>query len=202
MARPLRDDHLLWKESARELLRRCAVFDLYRSARVPLSAPPDTAAADFYLLDARDWVTVVPVVSDAEGKESFLMVRQYRHGIERLTLEFPAGLVEPGERPEEAARRELLEETGHEAQALAHCATMGSAPAFMTNWCHVYVAWKLAPARAQELDETERLDVVSLPLAEVEEGFGSGELLNSITAMSYFFYLRWARGASAGRRNG
>ena len=177
---------------------RCPIFDLYRSARTAGFGAPEESSGDFYLLEARDWVTVVPVVRQRDGSESFLMVRQYRHGIERLTLEFPAGLVEPGEQAEAAARRELLEETGHEAEALAHCATMGAAPAFMTNWCHVYVAWRLKEPRRQSLDETERLDLASVPIAEVEDRLGSGELVNSITAMSYLFYRRWAANGMAG----
>ena len=90
------------------------MFDLYASER----RAPDGRGGTFYLLDAPAWVNVVAVVRDAAGEECFLMVRQYRHGAERVTLEFPAGLVDAGEDPGQAARRELLEETGHLAGEL------------------------------------------------------------------------------------
>ena len=183
--------HLLWKEEARALLQRCPIFDLYRSERTGLIAGEGPRSGEFYLLEARDWVTVVPMVRDASGRESFLMVRQFRHGIEQVTLEFPAGLVERGEAPQAAARRELEEETGHAPGRIERLGTVAAAPAFMTNWCHVHVAWDLRPAGSQSLDETEVLDLVTVPVDEADGRMGSGELVNSVTLVSYYFWLRW-----------
>jgi ADP-ribose pyrophosphatase len=182
-------EHLRWAEVSREVAFRCTLFDVIRTGRRPAEA--DARHSDFYVLDAHDWVTVVPVLEPGTAAESFLMVRQYRHGIEAITLEFPAGLVEPGEPPEAAARRELLEETGHEASALAHAATMGAAPAFMNNRCHVFIAWGLRRTRDQALDTGERIEFRSVPVDEVSRDMGTGELVNSVTAMSHWFYQRW-----------
>lgn len=196
MTRDTASRSLAWEETSREHLLSCPVFTAYRSERRAGRGQEGEReqSGAFYILDARDWVTVVPVVKTEGGAEAFLMVRQYRHGIERVTLEFPAGIAEPDETPERAARRELAEETGHEATVLEPAGSMGAAPAFMTNWCHVFVATGLRKTGAQALDEQERLDVLTVPVAEVLSGIGAGELVNSITAMSLYCYLRYAAG--------
>jgi ADP-ribose pyrophosphatase len=190
MASPADDRHLLWAETSRELLLRCPVFDLYRTERRSPPAGPPEHVGSFYVLDVRHWVSVVPVVKNDQGADAFLMVRQYRHGIDRITLEFPAGLVDAGEPPERAAARELVEETGYLADTIIHAATMAAAPALMNNSCYIYVATELGKRREQALDETERLEVVTVPVDEVAAGMGSGELINSVTAVSLYYYLR------------
>ena len=182
--------HLLFREASREQLLRTPLFTVHRATRFPVDK--ESERSDFYLLENRDWVAVVPVLDLGGPKEAFLMVRQYRHGIEALTLEFPAGLVNEGESPEAAARRELEEETGHQASGLAHAATLGAAPAFMTNKCHIYVAWGLARTKDLALDPGERLEVATMPARTLMAQMGKGELQNSITAAAHYFYLRWA----------
>ena len=73
-------------------------------------------------------------------------------------------------------------------------------PAFMTNWCHVYVAQGLHQTGELDLDEGERLEAAVVPVKDVLEGMGSGELVNSITAMSLYCYLRHTSSGIAGRR--
>src|SRR5688572_27121618 len=77
-------------------------------------------APPYYALVTHDYVCVVAVT--AEGR--FVMVRQFRPAVERLTLELPAGTVEPGETPEACIRRELEEETGYRAASLVHLGTL------------------------------------------------------------------------------
>src|SRR5512138_2544631 len=106
-----RDEHLRWTELSRRKLGSYSIFDLYSAER----RAADGRTGSFTLLSAPDWVNVVPVIRDASGRVRFVMVRQYRHGVEAVTTEFPAGLVSPGEPPAEAAARELEEETGRRA---------------------------------------------------------------------------------------
>ena len=130
------DDRFLWREEGSELLQRCGIFDLCRSLRTAA----DGRSASFYLLQAPAWVNVVPVLEGEPGAERLLMVRQYRQGIQRTTVEFPAGLVEPGEDPQEAAVRELAEETGYRARSLRRIGHVAPNPAFMSNWCTTFCA--------------------------------------------------------------
>ncbi len=182
------DNHLRWKETSRELLRRCRIFDLYLSHQAPLSCSEE--GAGFYLLESPDWITTVPVLTRG-SRDVFIMVRQYRHGIDRITTEFPAGLAEPGEQPEQTARRELLEETGYRPGSIGQTGEVAAAPAFMTNRLFTFVAWDLTDTGTQNLDVHEQLDVVEVAAGELEDKLGTGEFVNSVTLVSYYQYLRF-----------
>ncbi len=182
------DNHLRWKETSRELLRRCRIFDLYLSHQAPLSCSEE--GAGFYLLESPDWITTVPVLTRG-SRDVFIMVRQYRHGIDRITTEFPAGLAEPGEQPEQTARRELLEETGYRPGSIRQTGEVAAAPAFMTNRLFTFVAWDLTDTGTQNLDVHEQLDVVEVAAGELEDKLGTGEFVNSVTLVSYYQYLRF-----------
>jgi ADP-ribose pyrophosphatase len=175
--------HLGWHEQRREVLARCGIFDLIRAERVA----GDGRQGSFYLLEAPGWVNVVPVLPG----ERFLMVRQYRHGLGRTTVEFPAGLVEAGEEPAGAAARELEEETGRRAGSLAPIGRIAANPAFMNNWCSTYCAEDLGEAGPARPDELERLEVVVVAREELAAKIGTGEFVNSLTVVAWSWYLRY-----------
>ena len=187
-----RDAHLQWKEVLRRQIASCPIFDLFAAERVS----SDGQRGEFWILDARDWVNVVPVLVPDDGEPRFLMVRQYRHGAEMITTEFPAGLVERGEDPEAAARRELTEETGFRAGRLTLLGELRPNPAFMTNRCFTYLAEDLQPAGGPALDDLEALESLSLPVAEVEERAGRGEIVNALTVVALLSYQRHRAGHS------
>src|ERR671921_325709 len=76
--------------------------------------PKDGVEHPRVVIEAPDWVNVIPVTEDGR----VVMVRQYRFGIAENTLEVPGGMVDPGEEPARAAARELEEETGYRAASL------------------------------------------------------------------------------------
>ena len=184
------DEEQGWRERERQVVARCGIFDLVRAERTS----GDGRRGVFHILEAPDWVNVVPVLPG----ERFLMVRQYRQGIRRVTVEFPAGLAEPGEDPAQAAARELEEETGRRASSLRAIGRIAASPAFMDNWCSTFCAeglTRIGPARP---DELERLQVVEVGLAELSEKIGSGEFINPMTVVAWSWYLRY-RGADRNR---
>ncbi len=127
--------HLVWHERSRKKLYSFGIFDIYLADR----STDDGSRGNFVILDLPHWVTIVPVIREG-GEEKFLMVRQFRHGSETVTLEFPAGTVEPGEDPAATAERELLEETGYRADRIALAGRVNPNPAFMNNYTHTFVA--------------------------------------------------------------
>ena len=98
--------------------------------------------------------------------DELVLVEQYRHGVERLTLEIAGGMVDPGETPLEAARRELREETGYDAARLREVGWVHPNPAIQNTRCYTFVAEGAVPAGAQDPDSSEDLDVVRVPLAD------------------------------------
>ena len=100
-----------WERKQSRLLADCRIFELKESVSI---SPQTGKEHDFYFIDTVDWVNIVPVTSNNE----LVLIRQYRHGSEEITLEIPGGMVDPGEHPETAGARECLEETGFKAGEL------------------------------------------------------------------------------------
>jgi ADP-ribose pyrophosphatase len=186
---PDKDAHLRWKEISRRRVASCPIFDLFSAERVSSSGQ----RGEFWILDARDWVNIVPVLQ-GEGGPRFLMVRQYRHGADMITTEFPAGLVERGEDPAAAAARELMEETGFRAGRLILLGELTPNPAFMTNRCFTFLAEDLQPVGGPALDDLESLESFSLPVGEVEDRAGRGEFVNALTLVALMSYQKHRAG--------
>jgi ADP-ribose pyrophosphatase len=177
-------DHLRWVERSRERVLSSPVFEVYLSH----SRAADGREGDFYLLEAPNWVNIVPVVRGEDGLPSFIMVRQHRHGVGVTTTEFPAGLCERGESTDAAAFRELAEETGRKASTMSLLGRLSPNPAFMNNWCYTYLAEGLSPAGEKHLDLLEVLEVVEVPAARLMREIGTGEFVNSLTMAALFWY--------------
>lgn len=182
-----RRSRLEWDEEYREKESSFGIFEIYRVTRVS----PKGQRGNFVVVDAPDWVTIVPLIRDAGGSESFLMVRQYRHGSETVTLEFPAGVVEYDEEPEEAARRELIEETGWTPETTVFLGQANPNPAFMCNTTYTFLASGLHDGSLQQLDETEELILEIVPADEVVRKMGIPPYDNAIMMSALAYYLRW-----------
>jgi len=106
---------------------------------------------------APDWVNVVAVTV----REEVVLVRQFRHGTRKTTLEIPGGAVDPADRsPLAAAKRELREETGYAARRWTRIGVVDPNPAFQTNSCTTFLAEGAFLAGDTDPDDGEELDVV------------------------------------------
>jgi ADP-ribose pyrophosphatase len=128
------------------------------------------------------------VALDADG--DVLLVRQSRPAVDARLLELPAGLVDPGESPDECAARELAEETGFTASRLEPLVRFYSSPGFCTELLHLFVASDLEPS-AMPRDEEEDIEVVRLPLADAIERVLNGEISDAKTVAGLLAY--WHR---------
>ena len=116
-------------------------------------------------------VAIVPIDSDG----NVVLVRQYRLATGVVLLEVPAGGVDPGETPEDAAQRELAEEIGMRAGSLERLAEFYVSPGFLTEYVHAFLATDLRDSPA-EADEDEDIAVVRMPLADAVAMAERGEL--------------------------
>lgn len=141
---------------------------------------------DFYILRAPDWCNIVPLTPDNQ----VVMVRQRRHGIGAETLELPGGMIDPDDAsPLEAARRELLEETGYRATAIEPIGVIAPNPAMQTNWTHSFLARDVELAGAPKLDGGEDIDVVLVPYREIPERVARGEIVHALVVVAFAYAL-------------
>lgn len=146
-------------------------------------SPRTGAVHDFHVLEMPDWINVVPVTRDG----NVVLIRQFRHGMEETALEIPGGAVEVGEAdPMEAARRELLEETGYEAQTLVPLGSVAPNPAIQNNRCSSYLALNAAPAGGQQLDAGEDIEVEEVPYSSIPELIGDGTINHGLVVVAFY----------------
>lgn len=131
---------------------------------------------------------VVAVVPLLEG-EDVLLVRQYRLPAAQTLLEVPAGAVDEGEKPEEAAQRELGEECGQRAGRLEWLGGFYTSPGFCSEFVHMFLATQLRPVRARP-EPDEEIVVVRLPLAEALRLVGRGEIRDAKSIIGLMWALR------------
>lgn len=141
---------------------------------------------DYIIMDAPDWVIVIPEVND-----NFLMVKQWRHGERKLSIEFPGGVIDSSESPEEAAVRELQEETGFKAGKITKLGTVNPNPALFSNHVHVYLAEELTATGVQNLDNDEFINYIEMQKKEVLNGMGTEQFPHAIMGTALCFYLKY-----------
>lgn len=130
-------------------------------------------------------VAMVPLLADG----TVVLVRQYRHAAQQILLEIPAGTLEPGEDPAQAAARELQEETGYWPGRLERLAGEYTAPGYTTELIHLFLATELVESRLAA-DDDEFLEVVRLPFAEALRRVEAGEIADGKTMIGLLLAAR------------
>ena len=130
---------------------------------------------------------IVPFVSSLDGEDPhILLLRQYRYAAEGVIWEIPAGVLEPGEAPEECARRELREETGATAEKIRFLSTVYTTPGFTDEQIHLFLASDLTIAD-QDLESDEFIEVNSRPISTVLEMIKDGEIVDAKTIVAVLY---------------
>ncbi|HEY9302509.1 MAG TPA: NUDIX hydrolase [Phormidium sp.] len=171
-----------------KILKSKLVFDnqwvTIRQDEVEL--PKGEIIDDFFVLVRPDIALIFPVTQNQE----VVFVRQYRHATGEILLELPAGGFNPElEDAEIAARRELEEETGYVGEELIKLATLYDNPIKDTNKIHLFLAKNVQSTGKQNLDITEDVEVVLIPIAQVMTKINQGEIRVSGTVAAIFLGL-------------
>jgi len=140
---------------------------------------------DFYVIESADWVNVIPLTSDNQ----VVMVRQYRHGTRQISLEIPGGLVNPQDTPLDTARKELLEETGYQAEEITLIGTAHPQPALFNNRCLTFLATNVRKTAALDLDEGEDIEVALISLSDIPRLIREGEITNAMVILAFYWYF-------------
>lgn len=182
--------HLGWTEKHRKGVYHTPIFDLVESER----ASEDGRTSRFVLVDCPDWVNIVAVVKNEAGEDCFLLVRQFRPGGEVTTLEFPGGMVDPGEDPVKAAGREFAEESGYRAGWLEPIGRTNPNPAFMTNTVHTFVAHDVHPITGErDLDSNEIVDVELIPVERLLQQDESAFFTHGVVIVALYWYEHYLK---------
>lgn len=135
-----------------------------------------TVIAPFYVNHVPDFVVVLPVTEEG----NVILVRQYRHGIEKILLELPAGCIEMGEEPEKAAHRELFEETGCIGGIWKFLFKLSPDASKSSNYAWCFLAEGVKKTQSQHLDKTEEIEVVEMSISELEKILKEGQFVQAV----------------------
>lgn len=148
-----------------------------------LQLPNGNIKDEYYVLEYPTWVNMVAFTEDDE----LLFVRQYRHGSGEIMVELPAGVVEEGEDPAEAARRELLEETGYSFTSIAYVCKLYANPATSGNLTYTYVLRGGKKVQEQQLDSSEDIEVVIMGIEEAKQFLFDNKIGQALHASALFY---------------
>ncbi|HEX8130095.1 MAG TPA: NUDIX hydrolase [Pyrinomonadaceae bacterium] len=176
------DDHapdLSWRRQSSEMLADCRVFRLRRDVSI---SPHKGSTHDFFVLEAPDWINIIPLTAN----EEVVMIEQYRHGSQEVTLEIPGGMVDAGESPREAAVREMLEETGYAAtREVVSLGKVRPNPALHDNWIHTFLARDVSLRQKPLIESTEHTVVRLVPLADIPRLISDGSINHALVVVGF-----------------
>ena len=161
-------------------------YRIFNLRRDRARSPRTSETHDFYVLESPSWVNIIPLTP----RKEVVLIRQYRFGIRDMTLEIPGGLMEPSDSPEEAARRELREETGYREETLIPLGTVHPNPAIQNNLCYTFLASDVFPVGQLIQDEREDIEVVLQPLSEIPRLIREGAISHALVIAAFYrFYM-------------
>jgi 8-oxo-dGTP pyrophosphatase MutT (NUDIX family) len=158
----------------------------YFTARVDKCEMPDgTIVPEYYVVELP--ITVCALAITEDGKA--IMTKQYRHPIKETLLEIPGGFIDEGENPEQALKRELLEETGYEFSTVYPVGKISANPGVLQSFTYLFLATGGRKVTDQNLDHHEEIEVVLMPVEEIRAMLERNEFVQALhtTCLMYAF---------------
>ena len=178
-----------WKTLQKEILKPTDKTTLAKE-KVEL---PDGSVSEYAYIDSKGSVMVIPIkMDDPSGQPKYILVQQYRHPVTTYDLEFPAGGREPGESSQDAARRELKQETGYDTKNIKFLYSLFSSPSVSNNQLAVYIALVEGDHSNDYAESGEKqafMKVVELSTEELHKKVLENEITDSQTLAALSVYL-------------
>jgi 8-oxo-dGTP pyrophosphatase MutT (NUDIX family) len=170
-----------WKRIRSEEIANCRVFTLRRDLCVRDTELDENEEHTFYVLECPSWCNIIPLTDNNE----VVLIEQFRQGIEKVTLEIPGGIVDEDETPENAATRELLEETGYAAREVVYLGKSHPNPAIQDNFVHHFLALGCEKKQDPQFDSSEHCTTRLVSLAEIDGLIAGEEITHSLVLAGF-----------------
>lgn len=167
-----------WRVDQPELV---ADYRVFRVQKVKTQSPRNGETFEFNIIDRRDCVLLIPFTTDGR----VILVEQFRPGIQAASLEFPAGVMDEGEEPVGAARRELEEETGYRAQKFEIVGDVFQDPALLNTRITFIAAFDCAPTGEKQQDDAEDVHTQLRSIEEVDQLIADGTIKHSVVIAAW-----------------
>jgi 8-oxo-dGTP pyrophosphatase MutT (NUDIX family) len=181
-----------WKNESRQKIAEFKVFSIREDKN---TSPTTGITHPFYVIEAGDWINVIPLTPENE----IILVYQYRHAFEDITLEIPGGMVDDHEKdPMIAAERELLEETGYKAEKLIYLGSVTPNPAIINNRLHTFLALDAIKIAEQQLEGTEDIIILKERLENIPEYIKTGKIHNALVLSAFYLFEIYKKSPDSG----
>jgi 8-oxo-dGTP pyrophosphatase MutT (NUDIX family) len=171
-----------WLTDKDSFIGNFKIFDLHKVIRKSQSGQKK---GEFVYLNSPDWVNIIPITK----KNKVVLIEQFRHGTNELTIEIPGGMIEQSEEPGSAGSRECAEETGYYSNSKPELlGIITPNPAFLNNRCYSFVWRDVEKTYEQNLDGNEEISVFEVSIDDVRKMIRDGKINHSLV-LNAFAYL-------------
>jgi 8-oxo-dGTP pyrophosphatase MutT (NUDIX family) len=184
------DEELRWKLGTRHA---GGDYKIFTTSFVDATHPPTGKSTRYSLITCVDWVNIIALTAAQE----VVLIRQYRPGTDTVCIEIPGGMIDPGEDPLTAAKRELEEETGYTSARWEKLGAVKPNPAIQNNHLHSYLALDAQLTHSQKLDGAEVVTLHLAPLADVHAMLRDGRIDHALV-VDAFAHLAFRAGSLRG----
>ncbi|MDQ3131691.1 MAG: NUDIX hydrolase [Acidobacteriota bacterium] len=171
----------VWKRIESKKIADCRVFTVREDF---CERPSNRQNASFFVVENPDWVNVIALTR----QQKVVLIEQFRHGIEEITLEIPGGMIDENESPEKAARRELTEETGYSSENFVFLGKSHPNPAISNNTIFHFLALDCEKKAKTKFDEHESIVTKSFPVTEIEKLIKEEKITHSLVIAAFHWF--------------